>query len=232
MRINKLHYVFSFIFILFLNLHQPGYAQKKGTIQKGSATWYGSQYHGQKTSSGEVYNKNRLTAAHPSLPFGTQVKVTNAVNNQSVVVRINDRGPFGKKGYIIDLSEAAARKIALRNAGYGKVTVQVLSTAIAQNTEEDQNTLAVLTQPSDAVQIANAQQYHLFKSGPVSDMIDAQLEAKKKRAFDEYLNVNQNVGNVQGKKIHRIETVQFSNRSEAEAFKTERQKVKHVTSAS
>jgi len=226
MRINKLHYVFSFIFILFLNLHQPGYAQEKGTIQKGSATWYGSQYHGQKTSSGEVYNKNRLTAAHPSLPFGTQVKVTNAINNQSVVVRINDRGPFGKKGYIIDLSEAAARKIALRNAGYGKVTVQVLSTAIAQNT------LTVLTQPSDAVQIANAQQYHLFKSGSVSDMIDAQLESKRIRAFDEYLHVNQNVENVQGKKIHRVETIQFSNRSEAEAFKTERQKVKNITSAS
>lgn len=93
--------------------------------QTGAASWYGSKYHGRRTSSGERYNKNEMTAAHKTLPFGTKVKVTNLANNKSVIVRINDRGPFvGHR--IIDVSEAAARKIRLRNEGVGKVKVEVV----------------------------------------------------------------------------------------------------------
>jgi len=137
MRITKLHYVFSFIFILFIGLSQPGFAQKKGKIQKGLATWYGIQYHGKKTSSGEVYNKNRMTAAHPTLPFGTKVKVTNAVTNKSVIVRVNDRGPFGNKQRIIDLSEAAARKIKIYHHGEAQVTVEVLSVSYLMEVDKE-----------------------------------------------------------------------------------------------
>lgn len=151
MRIPKLHYVFSFILILFTCLSESGYAQEKGKIQKGSATWYGSKYHGRKTTSGEVYNKNQMTAAHPTLPFGTKVKVTNTASNKSVIVRINDRGPFGKKGHIIDLSEAAARKIDLHHNGYGKVTVQVLPAGAIL--EKDVELYSANTTPaSDAAQ--------------------------------------------------------------------------------
>ena len=127
MRITKLHYVFSFIFILFIGLSEPGFAQKKGKITKGLATWYGARYHGKKTTSGEVYNKNGMTAAHLTLPFGTQVKVTNPETKQSVIVRINDRGPFGNKKRIIDLSEAAARKIKIYQHGEAPVIVEILS---------------------------------------------------------------------------------------------------------
>ena len=127
MRKQNLHYVFSFIFLLFIGLNAPLLAQETGQIQEGSATWYGSRYHGKRTSSGEIFNKNRLTAAHPSLPFGTKVKVTHAGTNKTVVVRINDRGPFGTKGHIIDLSEAAARKIGLYQSGYAQVNVEVVS---------------------------------------------------------------------------------------------------------
>ncbi len=87
-------------------------ADSAGFEQQGKATWYGPKFHGRKTASGERYNMNRLTAAHKTLPFGTLVEVTNLNNGQSVVVRINDRGPFAR-GCVIDLSKAAAKQIGL-----------------------------------------------------------------------------------------------------------------------
>lgn len=90
-------------------------ARPAGFIQEGLAVWYGPGFHGRRTASGEVYDMHALTAAHPSLPFGTRVRVTNLRNGKSVVVRINDRGPFGGR-YIIDLSYAAARAIGALSA--------------------------------------------------------------------------------------------------------------------
>jgi rare lipoprotein A len=84
----------------------------------GQASWYGPGFHGRRTASGETFNQNDLTAAHPSLPFGTRVRVTR--NGRSVVVRINDRGPY-TGGRIIDLSAAAASQIGLRSLGVGNV---------------------------------------------------------------------------------------------------------------
>lgn len=94
-------------------------------IEVGKASWYGKKHHGKQTASGEPFNMYALTAAHPSLPFRTKVKVTNLKNNRSVIVRINDRGPF-VRGRIIDLSYAAAKKLnAIRN-GVVKVKVERL----------------------------------------------------------------------------------------------------------
>ncbi len=84
-------------------------------FQEGLAVWYGPGFHGRRTASGEVYDMHALTAAHPSLPFGTRVRVTNLRNGKSVVVRINDRGPFGGR-FIIDLSYAAAKAIGALSA--------------------------------------------------------------------------------------------------------------------
>ncbi|MCB1048949.1 MAG: septal ring lytic transglycosylase RlpA family protein [Acidobacteria bacterium] len=89
-------------------------------IQEGTASWYGHPYHGRKTSSGEVYDMEADTAAHPDLPFGTRVRVVNVENQRSTVVRINDRGPF-VKGRIIDLSKKAAREIGILGPGTGRV---------------------------------------------------------------------------------------------------------------
>jgi rare lipoprotein A len=89
---------------------------------RGMATWYGE---GQMTASGERFDKHKLTAAHRTLPLGTLVRVTNTRNGKSVVVRINDRGPYGH-GRIIDLSEAAARRIDMIEAGVAPVTIEVL----------------------------------------------------------------------------------------------------------
>ncbi len=93
--------------------------------QTGYASYYADKFHGRRTACGEIYDRNRYTAAHRSLPCGTMVKVTNLENGKSVVVRINDRGPF-VKGRIIDLSYAAARKIDMIRRGVVKVRIEVV----------------------------------------------------------------------------------------------------------
>jgi rare lipoprotein A len=98
----------------------------EGFIQEGIASWYGEEFHGRKTSNGEIYNMYEKTAAHKTLPFDTYVKVENLGNNKEVIVRINDRGPF-VKGRIVDLSVAAAREVGLINPGVARVRVVALS---------------------------------------------------------------------------------------------------------
>ena len=94
-------------------------------FQIGMASWYGPGYHGNTCASGEIYDMYKLTAAHRELPFGTYVRVTNLRNGKSVVVRINDRGPF-KRGRIIDLSYAAARKIGMVREGSTRVRIEII----------------------------------------------------------------------------------------------------------
>jgi rare lipoprotein A len=96
-------------------------------VERGQAGWYGDRYHGRKTASGERFDQNALTAAHRTLPFGTVVEVKNLDNGRTVTVRINDRGPFGKKTRIIDLSRAAAREIDMVHAGVAQVELRIVS---------------------------------------------------------------------------------------------------------
>jgi rare lipoprotein A len=91
----------------------------------GVASWYGEEFHGRPTSSREVFDMNDMTAAHRTLPFGTYVMVTNLDNGRSVVVRINDRGPF-VRGRIIDLSYAAARVLGLIGPGTARVRLETM----------------------------------------------------------------------------------------------------------
>jgi rare lipoprotein A len=93
-------------------------------FQQGLGTWYGKEQHGGPTASGERFNMHAMTAAHRSLPLGTRVRVTNKRNGKSVVVRINDRGPYGRA--IIDLSRAAASKLDMLEAGVVPVTIEVM----------------------------------------------------------------------------------------------------------
>ena len=88
----------------------------EGFFQTGVASWYGKDFHGKKTSNGEIYNMNAMTAAHKTLPLGVYVKVHNRDNGRDAIVRVNDRGPF-VKGRIIDLSYAAAKKLGIDVAG-------------------------------------------------------------------------------------------------------------------
>ncbi len=98
-------------------------AAEAGPAQRGKASWYGPGFHGRLTASGERFNTNAYTAAHKTLPFGTKVKVTNARTGKSVVVRINDRGPYAH-GRVIDLSKASAQSIGI--SGVGEITLSRL----------------------------------------------------------------------------------------------------------
>ncbi len=98
----------------------------RGTkLVRGPASWYGPGFVGNRTASGEAYDPSELTGAHRSLPFGTRVRVTNQLNGRSVVVRINDRGPF-TRGRILDVSSAAADRLRMKGHGVVPVTLQVL----------------------------------------------------------------------------------------------------------
>ncbi len=95
----------------------------------GWASWYGPEFQGNRSANGEIFNQNAMTAAHRTLPFGTQVRVTNMSNGRSVVVRINDRGPY-IQGRIIDLSTAAARVLGLVESGVAPVRVDVIGQSL------------------------------------------------------------------------------------------------------
>jgi rare lipoprotein A len=107
-------------------IEKPGRGGEGAVYQRGKAAWYGGRFHGRKTASGERFSKNKLTAAHRKLPFGTVVRVTNEKNGRSVEVRITDRGPYGG-GRIIDLSEAAAREIGMLGAGVARVRIEIVA---------------------------------------------------------------------------------------------------------
>ncbi|WP_263260380.1 septal ring lytic transglycosylase RlpA family protein [Pseudomonas sp. RIT-PI-S] len=96
-----------------------------GQAEEGLASYYGARHHGLRTASGEPFDQNSLTAAHRTLPFGTQVQVTNLDNARSVVVRINDRGPRARKR-VIDLSRGAAERLGMTDDGTARVRIQRL----------------------------------------------------------------------------------------------------------
>jgi rare lipoprotein A len=97
-------------------------------VQTGFASWYGSDFKGRKTASGEHYDPEKITAAHRTLPFGTVVRVINLRNNKSVTVRITNRGPF-VRSRIIDVSRAAARQLNMMKSGVTRVRIEVIQKA-------------------------------------------------------------------------------------------------------
>lgn len=119
--------------------------------QEGRASWYGNQFHGRKTTSEEVYNMYDYTAAHPTLPIPSYVKVTNMANNKEVVVRINDRGPF-HSSRIIDVSYAAAKKLGFINKGTAEVRIEQVTPGeqIAVNTHDPKFVPVAVRQEQEA----------------------------------------------------------------------------------
>ncbi len=116
-------------------------------FEKGKASWYSPSLAGAKTASGEAYVPTKLTAAHRTLPFGTHVLVTNLHNDKSIVVRINDRGPF-VHGRVIDLSQSAANQIGMIRQGVAQVKVDLITNG-DQDTSLDQNTYSINIQPQE-----------------------------------------------------------------------------------
>lgn len=114
----------NFSFALIMLFSMSIFAQ----TQTGKASFYANKFEGRQTASGEIYSHHKMTAAHRKLPFGTKVKVTNLTNNKSVIVEVNDRGPF-IRGRIIDLSRSAAKKLDFIGLGVADVTMQVLDSS-------------------------------------------------------------------------------------------------------
>ena len=103
--------------------------QRERRVQTGLASYYGPGFHGEETASGEIFDQRRMTAAHRTLPLGSVVRVTNLENGRAVVLRVTDRGPYGKnyrKGTIIDVSKGAARRLDFLEDGLVRVRVEVL----------------------------------------------------------------------------------------------------------
>lgn len=116
--------------------------EAQGYVERGIASWYGRKFHGHRTSSGEPYNMYAMTAAHTRLPLPSYVQVTNLQNHRTVVVRVNDRGPF-HPNRIIDLSYAAAKKLGITAKGTGMVEVRAIgpeqNLTVAKNTSREQS---------------------------------------------------------------------------------------------
>ncbi len=106
----------------------------RGFTQSGEASWYGEDFHGKKTSSGEIYNMYAISAAHKTLPLGTYVRVSNLNNGKEIIVRVNDRGPF-VRDRIIDLSYAAAKKLGIVGPGIAPVKIVALGEAALPETK-------------------------------------------------------------------------------------------------
>lgn len=120
--------------------------------QQGVASWYGRQFQGRRTSSGEVFNTNALTAAHRTLPIGTKLKVVSEETGRSVIVTVNDRGPFNSR--VIDLSHAAASQIGMLNHGTAHVKIARLTSA-----DEDENPTEVADAGADLAAPTATQQH-------------------------------------------------------------------------
>jgi rare lipoprotein A len=107
----------------------PAPAPAAARTEEGLASWYGAKFHGRRTASGERFDRHALVAAHPTLPFGTRVRVWRVDTGKNVVVRIVDRGPAPEAradGVVIDLSEAAAKRLGFTRAGRTRVRLEVL----------------------------------------------------------------------------------------------------------
>ena len=125
---RKIIYIFT-VFLMIISCsgvsHKGGGTPSASLPYSGKASWYGDKFNGNSTASGEIFSDRALTAAHPSLPFGSIVEVTNVENNKKIKVRINDRGPF-TKGRIIDLSKEAFSRISDVNKGIIDVSIKVV----------------------------------------------------------------------------------------------------------
>lgn len=107
----------------FLNSESD--SKKYVFLENGTASWYGKKFNGRKTASGEIYDCNQLTAAHPNLPLPSMLRVTNIDNNKTTIVRVNDRGPYSSKR-IVDLSEKAAIDLDFKDKGTAQVKIELI----------------------------------------------------------------------------------------------------------
>jgi len=195
--------------------------------ERGVASWYGKRYHGKKTSSGEIYDMYAMSGAHTTLPIPSYVRVTNPANKRSVIVRINDRGPF-KHDRLIDLSYAAAYKLRLTTQGSGLVEVEWIDTSpealrkmtttpVAEVTNAIEVTPVTYTQPQtpaakNNVEISSPTYY--VQVGAFKSELNGNLLQQKILGLD--LAGNAAVTNVYNNGLYRVKLGPFGTRKEAD----------------
>ncbi|MBZ7986583.1 septal ring lytic transglycosylase RlpA family protein [Campylobacter canadensis] len=197
-----LHFLLIFFILFFTACFEPNYGISKpntpatmraytikgktyypkyvrvGDTQSGIASWYGPGFHGKKTSNGETFNTNTLTAAHKTFPMNTMVRVDNLENSRSVIVRINDRGPF-VDGRIIDLSNLAAHKLDMTKKGTARVKLTVVgvnSNITSANINKNTNIISNITSNGN----------YMLQLGAFSTLANANVFAKKYENFKGY----------------------------------------------
>lgn len=163
-----------------------------GFVQKGNASWYGTKFHGKKTSSGEDYDMYAMTAAHKTLPLPTYVEVKHLKNGKKIIVKVNDRGPF-HDGRIIDLSYAAATKLGITGTGTGPVEIRAINTSgLDLNTSSVVVPSAVENTGKILVQVA------AFNAEAQAERMATELRDKR------FQSVRVNVAKTGGKKLYRV----------------------------
>lgn len=183
----------------------------RGYDEVGMASWYGKDFHGRKTANGQVYNMYGVSAAHKTLPLGTRVRVTNLSNNRSVVLTVNDRGPF-VHGRVIDLSYGAAKKLGTVEAGVAKVRITAVGT---------------VAQPSRTTATSPMKRFHV-RVGAFANRDNA-VRVHRQLMANGYENANIATISRDGRILHIVQAGSYSSRDAAERV-LERLKDKFPTS--
>jgi rare lipoprotein A len=179
---------------------------------RGVASWYGKRYHGQKTSSGEIYDMYAMSAAHTVLPLPSYVRVTNAANGKSVVVRVNDRGPF-HEDRLIDLSYAAAHRIGLIGQGSGLVEVEAIVPGAVDVTVPTAAAAPVAEPPAVRAPVDAEAGGTFVQLGAFSAPQNAEVFARKLRGDLPWLA--DSIGVVQRDGMHKVHAGPYATREEA-----------------
>jgi len=169
----------------------------RGFQERGIASWYGTKFDGQRTSSGEPYNMYAMTAAHKELPIPSYVKVTNLANGRSVVVRVNDRGPF-VKNRIIDLSYAAAAKLRMLKNGTAPVEVKAITPA--DHAVSD----STATGPAKMAPVAGGAIRYFVQVGAFAERSNAYRLSRHLRAMGGLAPVSVDPAHVDGRPLYRV----------------------------
>lgn len=211
----------SLFFLFFTGMTTITMAQ----VQEGKASYYADKFEGRLTANGEKYKHSKLTAAHKTLPFGTVVKVTNIKNNKSVVVRINDRGPF-VAGRIIDLSKSAAETLSFINDGLADVKIEVVDAGDGKG--------GGVVKPIDHVSVDEKEFYSLdvdrinpkgfgIQIGSFRELANlVRLADNLKSSYKKEVSIQVKVLN--GVKVYTLIVGSFSNREKAASFRTKVQR--------
>jgi rare lipoprotein A len=201
------------------------YAASFAQIQTGKASFYADKFEGIQTASGEKYRHNKLTAAHKTLPFGTKVRVTNLASKESVVVVINDRGPY-VENRIIDISRSAAEKLGFINDGLAEVSLEVVDAGDGKTSDPIKTVDQVTVEEKEfydfEISRLNPKGYGV-QIGTYQELVNLmRLSDNLKNSYKKQVTVQVKV--IKGIKYYGLILGQFSSRPKAEQFRAELEK--------